>query len=301
VTPDGDPAKNNWTLGAGSDPPGHCSATTATQCATNAGCPSGQTCVLPTNQGFGAEARWDLSTLGLTPGHTYRMQFMVHDGDQNKSGGDTGEACVDVVMPGCGNGLLEAGEACDPPGSACSCLTPPCVCASDCGSCVFQHGCFTGDTVVATAAGLRPIRDIQVGDQVWTADPETGAVTLQPAVQTTRHMVSAVRLLRIGGEIIRTNDEHPFWVEHRGWTLANELTAGDRLRTRQGERVQLLAATSVSAASLAAADTAGGIVKASASCSMSTASDTLPVYNLAVGGVHTFFVSPAQILVHNKN
>ena len=25
---------------------------------------------------------------------------MVHDGDQNKSGGDTGEACINVVIPG---------------------------------------------------------------------------------------------------------------------------------------------------------------------------------------------------------
>jgi len=27
------------------------------------------------------------------------MEFMVHDGDQNKAGGDAGEACVNVVVP----------------------------------------------------------------------------------------------------------------------------------------------------------------------------------------------------------
>ncbi|HWX08940.1 MAG TPA: pilus assembly protein TadG-related protein [Gaiellaceae bacterium] len=76
-TPDADPARNNWTLGGGSD-----------------AVPTGLS-----NEGFGAEARWTVAGLGLTPGHAYRMQFMVHDGDQLKVGGDAGEACMTVVLP----------------------------------------------------------------------------------------------------------------------------------------------------------------------------------------------------------
>jgi hypothetical protein len=38
--------------------------------------------------------------LGLQPGHPYRMRFMVHDGDQHGTRGDTGQACMHVVMPG---------------------------------------------------------------------------------------------------------------------------------------------------------------------------------------------------------
>jgi hypothetical protein len=34
-------------------------------------------------------------------GHAYRVQFMVHDGDQNKVGGDVGQGCATVVI---GNG-----------------------------------------------------------------------------------------------------------------------------------------------------------------------------------------------------
>ena len=78
VTPDGDPAKNNWNLGPGSDP-----------------VPTGLV-----NQGYGAEVRWDLSTLSLISGHQYRLYFTVHDGDQNKVGGDVGQACVIFTMPG---------------------------------------------------------------------------------------------------------------------------------------------------------------------------------------------------------
>jgi hypothetical protein len=77
VTPDPDPAKNDYNLGAGSDP-----------------VPTGLT-----NQGYGAEVRWNIGNLGLVPGHTYRLYFMVHDGDQNKSGGDVGHACATIAMP----------------------------------------------------------------------------------------------------------------------------------------------------------------------------------------------------------
>jgi hypothetical protein len=77
VTPDADPAKNNWNLGGGDPVPAGLS-----------------------NEGYGAEVRWDVV---LQPGHSYRIQVMVHDGDQNKSGGDSGEACVDFCAANTGN------------------------------------------------------------------------------------------------------------------------------------------------------------------------------------------------------
>jgi hypothetical protein len=77
VTPDADPAVNNWNLGANAD-----------------AVPAGLV-----NQGFGAEARWEVDQLGLIPGHTYRLYFMVHDGDQNHTGGDVGHDCVILNVP----------------------------------------------------------------------------------------------------------------------------------------------------------------------------------------------------------
>jgi len=74
VTPDVDPAKNFWTC-----------------------VPDVPQAGLGTSEGYGTEVVWDVS-LNMQPGRTYRVQFMVHDGDQNKSGGDAGEACV-VVSP----------------------------------------------------------------------------------------------------------------------------------------------------------------------------------------------------------
>src|SRR5207249_2089687 len=76
VTLDADPAKNDWKLGAG-DP-----------------APAGLK-----DEGYGAEARWNVADLKLLPGHGYRLYFMVHDGDQNQTGGDSGQGCVTICVP----------------------------------------------------------------------------------------------------------------------------------------------------------------------------------------------------------
>jgi len=80
VKPGTDPFQNNWNLGAGADPVPRSGG------------------VLPTNEGYGTEVSWEFDKLGLESGHTYRIEFMVHDGDQTNSGGDAGEACVNITM-----------------------------------------------------------------------------------------------------------------------------------------------------------------------------------------------------------
>ena len=44
------------------------------------------------HEGYGAGSALNVDQLGLVAGHTYRIQFMVHDGDQNKTGGTPGRA-----------------------------------------------------------------------------------------------------------------------------------------------------------------------------------------------------------------
>src|SRR5207248_2265913 len=56
------------------------------------------------SEGYGAEVRWNLNDLYasgvLVAGHNYRFYVMVHDGDQNKSGGDSGQAAYNYVYSG---------------------------------------------------------------------------------------------------------------------------------------------------------------------------------------------------------
>ncbi len=105
ITPDADPVKNGTNYGNGDTAP--------------AG-------ALGMDQQYGAEVRWDLR---LEAGHNYRFQVMVHDGDQNKVGGDTGEACITFCAgtacptgvatcntdADCSNGYACIGGCCVPP------------------------------------------------------------------------------------------------------------------------------------------------------------------------------------------
>jgi len=85
LTTDADPTtKNVWNLGPGSD------------------VPSGGFAGLDA-LGYGTEFRWNVSSLTvngqpLQSGHTYRVQVIVHDGDQNKTGGDVGQACATITI-----------------------------------------------------------------------------------------------------------------------------------------------------------------------------------------------------------
>jgi hypothetical protein len=116
ITPDPDPMKNNWNLGGGDPvPPGL------------------------SGQGFGAEVVWNVP---LTPGRSYRLQVMVHDGDQNKAGGDSGEACVIF----CAGGTMPppAADAGAPPPPMCPMGTTPCVANVDTGGCSADTVCTAG-------------------------------------------------------------------------------------------------------------------------------------------------------------
>ncbi len=75
-----DPAKNHKVVGAGgTNPPASA-----------------------IDNGYSTDNQWNLTTLVaqsvLITGHAYRAQFIVHDGDQNKSGGDVGQACINIQM-----------------------------------------------------------------------------------------------------------------------------------------------------------------------------------------------------------
>ena len=119
ITPDADPARNNMDYGNGHTPP--------------AG-------AITKAEAYGAEVRWDIR---LEVGHNYRFQVMVHDGDQNKVGGDSGEACVTfcagnacpeglaacTANANCTDGDICAGGCCIPP------PPPPPPGGSDAGAC----------------------------------------------------------------------------------------------------------------------------------------------------------------------
>jgi hypothetical protein len=88
-----DPTANKWNLGPGADarPDGGTLMPGAMTCGEN----------------YSAELRFEV---GLISGHSYRLQVIVHDGDQNK-GGDSGEACV-IFCAGSGTSCPSGAQTC---------------------------------------------------------------------------------------------------------------------------------------------------------------------------------------------
>ncbi len=56
------------------------------------------------SESYSSEVRWNVDTLtandgALMPGHRYRVQFLVHSGDEERTGGESGEACAILTVP----------------------------------------------------------------------------------------------------------------------------------------------------------------------------------------------------------
>jgi hypothetical protein len=112
-----DPGANKYDLGTGADswPAGTPPAGTTTTMTMDAGMgphmmPMPMPMPMPgmgCNESYSAELRFEV---GLISGHSYRLQVIVHDGDQNK-GGDSGEACA-VFCAGSGSSCPTGAETC---------------------------------------------------------------------------------------------------------------------------------------------------------------------------------------------
>lgn len=175
--------------------------------------------------------------------------------------------------------------------------------------------CFRGDTTVATDKGLRPIRDLKVGDLVWSRDEKTGRDVLAPVEKTFTHHGHGLRDVVAGQEVLHTTDEHPFRVEGKGWVIARQLAPGDRLATKNGPGLVVASNTPVDGAKFYAGYAAPstpktakahdmGLRPASLRGAMELPSLDTPssptVYNIEVGTHHNYYVGESRILVHNK-
>lgn len=136
--------------------------------------------------------------------------------------------------------------------------------------------CFVAGTLITTDGALIPIESVRVGDYVWAANPDTGEVVLKKVVQVFVNQADELVHLTVSGEKIICTNEHPFYSPVKGWIAACKLRAGDILVTVNGEYVVV-------------EKIQHEILEA-----------PVTVYNFEVEGFHTYYVSSACILVHNK-
>jgi len=135
--------------------------------------------------------------------------------------------------------------------------------------------CFTAGTKVLTDEGEKNIEDIEVGDMVLSKNEETGEQAYKEVTHLYRNDKEITYELSVGDQVIETTDNHPFWVEDKGWVLAADLQAGDKLQQSNGNTLTIENIE---------------IVKHD---------EPVKVYNFTVADFHTYFVSDLGIWVHN--
>lgn len=154
--------------------------------------------------------------------------------------------------------------------------------------------CFTGDTPVLTATGLKRIDDIHFGDRVWARDEATGKEGWQRVLDTIATHPSELVLLTCQLEdgsrhTVRGTANHPVWSQtQQKFIDMGQLQAGDHLLLAQHHGTATVQALSFEPA---------------------PPGTTFTTYNLHVNQWHTYFVAlgegatgkagPPAFWVHN--
>src|SRR5690606_36092066 len=136
--------------------------------------------------------------------------------------------------------------------------------------------CFTEDTLIKTEDGYKEIKDIEVGDLVYSEDPLTGEKGLKRVTNVFVNETSVLVRIYVEDEEIETTPTHPFWVIGKGWVAAGDIEAGDKVYLYSGE---------------------GREVKEVRFEYLDT---PIKVYNFEVEDWHTYFVSEQDVFVHNS-
>ncbi|MFW5438870.1 polymorphic toxin-type HINT domain-containing protein [Paenibacillus apiarius] len=134
--------------------------------------------------------------------------------------------------------------------------------------------CFTAGTKVLTDEGEKPIEEIEVGDKVLAKDDETGKMAYKEVEWLFQRDVEETYNITVGGEVITTTDEHPFWIVGKGWVEAQHLVVGDVLTTLDGKELAIE--------------------------KIEVKQEHMTVYNFKVKDFHTYFVSNLGVWTHNS-
>jgi hypothetical protein len=112
----------------------------------------------------------------------------------------------------------------------------------DAGSNLFMmsrlKACFVAGTPILTPDGWKAVEEIGIGERVLSRDENDASGEVRAkAVLATFVRVSPVLNVHVGGKLIGTTGEHPFYVDGKGWVEARSLRIGDLLVSRSGETI----------------------------------------------------------------
>ena len=133
----------------------------------------------------------------------------------------------------------------------------------------------------------RSIARVEVGDRVLAHNPHTGADEVREVLDAPVHEGAVTwRVSTDDGGTVTTTPTHRFWVQGAGWTKAEDLVPGDRLR-----------ATAPGTTTGRGAPPDGAVVVESAPTGR-----TATVHNLTIHGLTNYYITTTtgtRALVHN--
>lgn len=135
-------------------------------------------------------------------------------------------------------------------------------------------GCasFVAGTTVATPQGLQPIERIGRDAPVHSRDEKAWSDAPQRVEDTFSRMAPGYRVLKTEKETFQLTDEHPVWVQGKGWTPAAEVTDEDVLASLTGDVLVL---------------------------SNRAVAEPVRVHNFSVAKTPNYFVGSSGLWVHN--
>lgn len=138
--------------------------------------------------------------------------------------------------------------------------------------CALVRACFTGDTLIHTSNGLKPIKDIQIGDEVYSYEEDKGQTVLKTVTHLFEEEVAEILELHTEHEILKTTRNHPFYI-NGAFKDAGQIEPGEHLLTREGKQVKVLG--------------------------LNYLPERTKVYNFEVEDCHCYFVGGDGVLVLN--
>ncbi len=168
----------------------------------------------------------------------------------------------------------------------------------------------TAGAEVHGGQSYKRIETIVAGDRVLAWSETTGALSWKPVQQTFVRTTGAIyKLTYDDGTVVETTWNHPFYLEGRGWVEAKDLTPADVSATAgslaDNHRLLALAADGAHGGMTYAGMVSGrDVPRGPAAALVSTRKTERPgvtVYNFEVAEAHTYFVTKAQVLVHNAS
>jgi hypothetical protein len=131
-----------------------------------------------------------------------------------------------------------------------------------------------GTVVLLDPNTLASIESLKRGDAVSSRSADSYLDATQDITHTFNRTAQFYYRLKTGSEEFKVTDEHPFWVQGRGWTKVSEIRRGDAIATANGDTVVL---------------------------ENVRVDEPLQVFNFSVASTESYFVGNEGMWVHNSS